>query len=141
MIGKGAGLVLAGKAADTTFRFPRTCFFCGGVIPTAFRSSVKLSCSNFSSRLRSGAACTANALMLPHVIAYNASVVTKFMPPPYTKGYVAHKRYATVADLLGLRGHNTDEKVKNPIAATEQLLHQLAFPRSIAERGNFESRI
>jgi len=24
----------------------------------------------------------ANALMLPHVIAYNASVLTKFMPSP-----------------------------------------------------------
>jgi acetaldehyde dehydrogenase / alcohol dehydrogenase len=77
----------------------------------------------------------ANALMLPHVIAYNASVPTKFMPSPYTKGYVAHKKYATVADLLGLGGHNTDEKVKNLIAATEQLLDQLAFPRSIAELG------
>ncbi len=77
----------------------------------------------------------ANALMLPHVIAYNASVPTKFMPSPYTKGYVAHKKYATVADLLGLGGHDTDEKVKNLIAATEQLLDQLAFPRSIAELG------
>jgi len=77
----------------------------------------------------------ANALMLPHVIAYNASVPTKFMPSPYTQGYVAHKKYATVADLLGLGGHNTEEKVKNLIAATEQLLDQLAFPRSIAELG------
>src|SRR5690348_7554370 len=77
----------------------------------------------------------ANALMLPHVIAYNASVPTKFMPSPYTQGYVAHKKYATVADLLGLGGHTTDEKVKNLITAVEQLLDQLAFPRSIAELG------
>ena len=77
----------------------------------------------------------ANALMLPHVIAYNASVPTKFMPSPYTKGYVAHKKYATVADLLGLGGHTTEEKVKNLITATEHLLDQLAFPRSIAEMG------
>jgi acetaldehyde dehydrogenase/alcohol dehydrogenase len=77
----------------------------------------------------------ANALMLPHVIAYNASVPTKFMPSPYTQGYVAHKKYATVADLLGLGGHTTDEKVKNLITAIEQLLDQLAFPRSIAELG------
>ena len=77
----------------------------------------------------------ANALMLPHVIAYNAAVPTKFMPSPYTRGYVAHKKYATVADLLGLGGHSVDEKVKNLITATEQLLDQLAFPRSIAELG------
>ncbi|MBZ5685271.1 MAG: bifunctional acetaldehyde-CoA/alcohol dehydrogenase [Acidobacteriia bacterium] len=77
----------------------------------------------------------ANALMLPHVIAYNASVPTKFMPSPYTKGYVAHKKYATVADLLGLGGHSVDEKVKNLIAATSQLLDELEFPQSIAELG------
>ncbi len=77
----------------------------------------------------------ANALMLPHVIAYNAAVPTKFMPSPYTKGYVAHKKYATVADLLGLGGHTVEEKVKNLIAATEQLLDQLGFPKSIAELG------
>ena len=77
----------------------------------------------------------ANALMLPHVIAYNAAVPTKFMPSPYTQGYVAHKKYATVADLLGLGGNTIEEKVKNLVAATEQLLDRLGFPRSIAELG------
>jgi len=77
----------------------------------------------------------ANALMLPHVIAYNAAVPTKFMPSPYQRGYVAHKKYATVADLLGLGGQTTEEKVKKLIAAVEGLLDQLGFPRSIAELG------
>jgi acetaldehyde dehydrogenase / alcohol dehydrogenase len=77
----------------------------------------------------------ANALMLPHVIAYNAAVPTKFMASPYTQGYIAHKKYATVADLLGLGGHTVDEKIKNLVVATEQLLDQLEFPRSIAELG------
>ena len=77
----------------------------------------------------------ANALMLPHVIAYNAAVPAKFMPSPYQQGYVAHKKYATVADLLGLAGQTIEEKVKNLITAVEQLLDQLAFPRSIAELG------
>jgi acetaldehyde dehydrogenase/alcohol dehydrogenase len=77
----------------------------------------------------------ANALMLPHVLAYNASVPTKFMPSPYQQGYVAHKKYATMADLLGLGGRTIDEKVKNLIAATEKLLDQLGFPHSIAELG------
>ena len=77
----------------------------------------------------------ANALMLPHVIAYNAAVPTKFMPSPYTQGYVAHKKYATVADLLGLGGQTIEEKVKSLIAATEQLLDDLGFPRSIADLG------
>jgi len=77
----------------------------------------------------------ANALMLPHVIAYNAAVPTKFMPSPYTQGYVAHKKYATVADLLGLGGQTVDEKVAKLVAAIEQLLDRLEVPRSIAELG------
>jgi acetaldehyde dehydrogenase/alcohol dehydrogenase len=77
----------------------------------------------------------ANALMLPHVIAYNASVPTKFVPSPYQKGYLAHKKYATIADLLGLGGHTIEEKVKNLVAATEQLLDQLGIPGSIADLG------
>jgi acetaldehyde dehydrogenase/alcohol dehydrogenase len=77
----------------------------------------------------------ANALMLPHVIAYNASMPTKFMPSPHQRAYVAHKKYATVADLLGLGGDTIEEKVKNLVAATEHLLDQLEIPRSIAELG------
>lgn len=77
----------------------------------------------------------ANALMLPHVIAYNAAVPTKFMPSPYQQGYVAHKKYATVVDLLGLGGQSVEEKVRNLIGATEQLLDRLEFPHSIAELG------
>jgi acetaldehyde dehydrogenase/alcohol dehydrogenase len=77
----------------------------------------------------------ANALMLPHVIAYNASVPTKFMPSPYQQGYAAHKKYAAIADLLGLNGNTTEEKVKNLVAAVERLLDRLQFPRSIADLG------
>ena len=77
----------------------------------------------------------ANALMLPHVIAYNAAVPTKFAPSPNQKGYIAHKKYATMADLLGLGGNSVDEKVKNLVTATEQLLDRLQIPRSIADLG------
>ena len=77
----------------------------------------------------------ANALMLPHVVAYNASVPTKFMPSPNQRGYIAHKKYAMMADLLGLGGHTIEEKVQNLVTAIEQLLDQLAVPRSIAELG------
>jgi len=77
----------------------------------------------------------ANALMLPHVIAYNAAVPSKFMPSPYQQAYVAPKKYATIADLLGLGGHTVEEKVSNLVVAVEQLLDQLGFPRSIADLG------
>jgi len=77
----------------------------------------------------------ANALILPHTLAYNAAVPTKFMPSPYTQGYVAHKKYAEIADSLGLGGHTIEEKIQRLIAATERLLDDLGFPRSIAELG------
>jgi len=76
-----------------------------------------------------------NALMLPHVIAFNASVPTKFMPSPNQRGYDAHKKYATMADLLGLGGHTVAEKVSRLVAAVEQLLDELDFPQSIADLG------
>jgi acetaldehyde dehydrogenase/alcohol dehydrogenase len=34
----------------------------------------------------------ANALLLPHVLAYNASTPTKFMPSPHQRAFVAHKK-------------------------------------------------
>jgi acetaldehyde dehydrogenase/alcohol dehydrogenase len=77
----------------------------------------------------------ANALMLPHVIAYNAAVPTKFMPSPNQKAYVADKKYAMMADAIGLGGETVDEKVRNLIAAVESLLDQLAIPKSIADLG------
>ena len=77
----------------------------------------------------------ANALMLPYVIAYNAAVPAKFMASPFTQGYVAHNKYATIADLLGLGGHTVEEKVEKLIVSIEELLDRLSFPRSIAELG------
>ena len=56
----------------------------------------------------------ANALMLPHVIAYNAAVPTKFMPSPNQRAYIAHKKYAMMADLLGLGGDTIDGKGEEP---------------------------
>ena len=79
--------------------------------------------------------------MLPHVIAYNAAVPTKFMPSPNQQGYIAHKKYAMIADLLGLGGHTVEEKVKNLIAAMEQLLDQLEFPALDRRVGNLEGRV
>jgi acetaldehyde dehydrogenase / alcohol dehydrogenase len=77
----------------------------------------------------------ANALMLPHVLRYNAAVPTKFMPSPNQRAYVAHKKYAMMADLLGLGGDTVAAKVENLVAATEALLDRLGIPRSIAEMG------
>ena len=77
----------------------------------------------------------ANALLLPHVIAYNASTPAKFMPSPHVRGYTAPKKYAMFADMLNLGGQTVEEKVANLVAATEDLLDRLGIPRSIAALG------
>ncbi|HEV2426005.1 MAG TPA: bifunctional acetaldehyde-CoA/alcohol dehydrogenase [Terriglobia bacterium] len=77
----------------------------------------------------------ANALMLPHVLAYNAAVPTKFMPSPHQRAYTAHKKYATMADLLGLGGSTVAEKVNHLVSAVEELLDRVEMPRSIADLG------
>jgi acetaldehyde dehydrogenase/alcohol dehydrogenase len=77
----------------------------------------------------------ANALMLPYVLAYNAAVPAKFMPSPNQRAYVAHQKYAAMADLLGLGGDTVEEKIQRLIAAVEELLDRVNTPRSIAELG------
>ena len=77
----------------------------------------------------------ANALMLPHVIAWNASTPAKFMPSPHVRGYTAPDKYAEIAELLKLGGDTTADRVRNLIAATEHLLDRLNMPASIAALG------
>jgi acetaldehyde dehydrogenase/alcohol dehydrogenase len=66
--------------------------------------------------------------MLPQVSAYNASVPTKFMPSPNQRAYVAHKKYAMIADLLGLGDNTIEERIQRLVGATEQLLDRLNVP-------------
>jgi len=57
------------------------------------------------------------------------------MPSPHVRAFTVHKKYAMMADLLGLGGETTEEKINNLIAAIEELLDRLSIPRSIAELG------
>ena len=45
----------------------------------------------------------ANAILLPHVIEYNATAPTKFAAFPKYKSFVADKKYAEIAKSLGLK--------------------------------------
>ena len=78
----------------------------------------------------------ANALLLSHVIRYNATDVpwkqTSF--PQYTYPS-AKERYARIADYLGLGGNTHDEKVEKLIDAIEALKAKLNIPKSIREAG------
>ncbi|MBB6041694.1 alcohol dehydrogenase class IV [Oribacterium sinus] len=65
----------------------------------------------------------ANAMYLPKVIAFNA------------KDEIAKKRYAKIADVIGLSGSNDEEKVKALITYVRGLNDKLNIPHCIKNYG------
>lgn len=76
----------------------------------------------------------ANALMISHVIRYNATDVPfKQAIFPQYKYPNAKWRYARIADYLGLGGKTEEEKVEKLIEAIENLKKELDIPLTIKE--------
>ncbi|MCR4442876.1 MAG: bifunctional acetaldehyde-CoA/alcohol dehydrogenase [Peptococcaceae bacterium] len=82
----------------------------------------------------------ANAVLLPHVIRYNASVPTKFNAFPKYEHYVAHEKYAEIARNLGLPARDTREGVESLVSAVVNLMKELKMPLSLKEMGIPEER-
>ncbi|MGZ9586117.1 bifunctional acetaldehyde-CoA/alcohol dehydrogenase [Paenibacillus marinisediminis] len=76
-----------------------------------------------------------NAILLPHVIRYNAKKPTKFASFPKYDHFVADKRYAEIARILGLPCRTTEEGVKSLIEAVRDLNRQLGLPQTFQEIG------
>ena len=77
----------------------------------------------------------ANAVLLPHVIAYNAQKPDKFPIFPKYSEYVADSRYAQIAYQLRLGGHTKEEEITALIDAIVQLMETLNIPQSIQACG------
>jgi acetaldehyde dehydrogenase / alcohol dehydrogenase len=77
----------------------------------------------------------ANALFLPHVLRYNASLPRKFMPAPGYGAYIAPQKYAQAAWVLGLGGHGEEEARERLFARVDQLLADVGMPRTVSELG------
>ncbi|MEG2788262.1 MAG: bifunctional acetaldehyde-CoA/alcohol dehydrogenase [Romboutsia sp.] len=77
----------------------------------------------------------ANAILLPHVIEYNATMPTKFAAFPRYKSYVADKKYAEIAKMLGLKANTTKEGVKSLTQAIRNLMKELNIPMTIQACG------
>jgi acetaldehyde dehydrogenase/alcohol dehydrogenase len=76
----------------------------------------------------------ANALMISHVIRYNATDVPfKQAIFPQYKYPHAKERYAKIADYLHLGGNTPDEKVERLVEAIEDLKRQIEIPLTIKE--------
>ncbi|MFC4797983.1 bifunctional acetaldehyde-CoA/alcohol dehydrogenase [Neobacillus sp. GCM10023253] len=87
----------------------------------------------------------ANAIMLPHVIRFNAMKPNKLMTFPKYEHFIADVRYAEIAKMLGLPASTTEEGVKSLIAAIVELAEELDIPMSIEASGvrkdEFESKL
>jgi acetaldehyde dehydrogenase/alcohol dehydrogenase len=77
----------------------------------------------------------ANAIMLPHVIRYNAQKPNKFMTYPKYEHFIADQRYAEIAKMLGLPAKTTEEGVESLVQAIMKLIVELELPTSIEEAG------
>ncbi len=76
----------------------------------------------------------ANALMISHVIRYNATDVPfKQAIFPQYKYPNAKWRYARIADYLGLGGNTEEEKVEKLVEAIENLKREIDIPLTIKE--------
>ncbi|MEC4895853.1 MAG: bifunctional acetaldehyde-CoA/alcohol dehydrogenase [Oscillatoria sp. PMC 1051.18] len=83
----------------------------------------------------------ANALMISHVIRYNATDAPfkQAIFPQYEYPH-AKERYAKIADHLHLGGDTIDEKIEKLVEAVENLKQQVEIPLTIKEALHGEDR-
>ncbi len=74
----------------------------------------------------------ANAIFLPHVLRYNASLPTKFMPAPGYAAYVAPEKYAQAAWILGYGGRDEAARRERLFTTVDGLLGEVGMPGSLA---------
>jgi acetaldehyde dehydrogenase/alcohol dehydrogenase len=77
----------------------------------------------------------ANAIFLRHVLRYNASMPSKFMPAPGYATYVAPEKYAQVGWVLGLGGKSEETRRERLFERVDQLLDEVHEPRSLSAMG------
>ncbi|GGD23220.1 bifunctional acetaldehyde-CoA/alcohol dehydrogenase [Pontibacillus salipaludis] len=86
-----------------------------------------------------------NAILMPHVIRYNATKPNKFTAFPKYEHFKADVRYAEIARMLGLPARTTEEGVESLVQAIIRLAQELNIPMSIAENGvdakEFEAKL
>ncbi|MBB3110967.1 acetaldehyde dehydrogenase/alcohol dehydrogenase [Paenibacillus phyllosphaerae] len=86
-----------------------------------------------------------NAILMPHVIRYNAQKPTKFASFPKYSHFVADQRYAEIARMLGLPSRTTEEGVNSLIEAVRKLNVSLGIPETFLDLGfdpaDFEAKV
>lgn len=82
----------------------------------------------------------ANAILLPHVIRYNASRPSKFTAFPKYEHYIADEKYAEIAKYLRLPCDTASRGVECLISSVTGLMRELDMPMSIKECGVAEQQ-
>ena len=77
----------------------------------------------------------ANAIFLPHVLRYNASLPSKFMPAPGYAAYVAPEKYAQIGWILGVGGKTEEAHRERLFSRIDELLDRVEEPHSLAQAG------
>ena len=77
----------------------------------------------------------ANAILMPHVIRYNASAPTKHQIFPKYEYFRADEDYAEIARYLGLKGSTTEELVEALVQHIYQLGEKLNIEMSMKAQG------
>ncbi len=77
----------------------------------------------------------ANAVLLPYVIEYNASLPSKFVSFPKYEYFIAPEKYRQIAAHLGLPAASKEEGVRSLIGAVSDLSRSLGIPASFEELG------
>jgi acetaldehyde dehydrogenase/alcohol dehydrogenase len=77
----------------------------------------------------------ANAVLLPHVIAYNSQKPEKFPIFPKYSEFTADHRYAQIAHQLRLGGNTQEKEISSLIEAVWKLMETLNIPLSIKACG------
>lgn len=77
----------------------------------------------------------ANAIILPYVIKYNATMPTKFVSFPKYEYFIADEKYAKLAKRIGLKADTNKQGVESLIEAIKDLIEKLNIPKSLKEAG------
>ena len=78
----------------------------------------------------------ANAVLLPHIIAYNGvTTPTKFTSFPKYEKFIAPEKYAEVARALGLPASTPEEGVESLIKAVKNLMKEINLPTTLEDCG------
>ncbi|MFZ0074539.1 MAG: iron-containing alcohol dehydrogenase, partial [Exiguobacterium undae] len=86
-----------------------------------------------------------NAILMPHVIRYNATRPTKLAAFPKYESFIADERYAEIARYLGLPAATTEQGVESFIQAVSELGQRLNIKMSFKAQGikkaDFEAKL